>query len=113
LRIHGDPFCGPRLERLMEMISKAIVWYPDRSVKLARMYRCGECGTDIVTYASETPLPANGFIDGKAEHRHMVVRRQHLGTIHTADLCRCLEHAGDDPECPIHGVKEIQVIFKD
>lgn len=95
----------------MEMISKAVVWYPDQTVKLARMYRCGECKNVIVTYASEVPLPANGFMDGKVEHRHMVIRREKLPTIHSANICRCLEFAGDDPECPAHGVKKIPVIF--
>jgi hypothetical protein len=96
----------------MEMISKAVVWYPDRTVKLARLYHCDECGTAIVTYANQEPMPATKFDDGKpVEHRHMVIRREKLPTIHTSDLCRCLEYAGDDPECPVHGVKQIPVIF--
>jgi hypothetical protein len=87
----------------MEMINKALVWYPDRTVKLARMWRCAECGMPIVLYANQIPDMATTSC---GQHGHIVVSGER-------ELCRCLEFAGDDPECLVHGAVEIPVIFRD
>lgn len=88
----------------MEMISKAVVWYPDRHVVPAVISRCMDCGRTIVTESVDEPKAVNSP-DG--EHLHVVVRRQHL------ELCRCAEFVGDEPSCPVHGVREIPVIFRE
>lgn len=108
---------------MMKTISKALVWYPsDKTVRLARMWRCGECGTPIVVYASQVPKAVT-LPNGK--HGHVAVSAEpsssaplgadagDSGSKPLRLMCRCLEIVGDEPSCPKHGVKEIPVIFRD
>lgn len=55
--------------------------------------KCGWCG--------ENGGPNGRYVAG------FYIPQGHVSCIHNAKLasrdCRCLEHVGDDPRCPVHG----------
>lgn len=89
----------------MRLVAKALIWIPEnKDIKPARIYECGTCHQTIITSEGQEPMAAAKFSKGEQpEHRHMIVRRDLFLKLSTAGLCRCLEQAGDDPYCPVHG----------